>query len=233
MSRIVKAVLLLFAVYFPIAIYLKLTYVSQPQQSARRIWLSGPFISAGGAAYLAELPRFHHLGDSNDQPFQSPLTLYEDEKPIGPPHSEVEEIKMRGQGRYSHWKDLGIVFSTTDNSDPNQNWKRYSIKIEPSPQKIWLTGLFIHLDGAAYVAALPKLDHIADSVDDRYLSDLVLYEGERPIGPPHSYHVQIISLGGGRYSHWKGQGLLFSASDNSDPNRNGKLYSVRIRPPDP
>jgi hypothetical protein len=52
-------------------------------------------------------------------------------------------------------------------------------------------------------------------------------------------HDDIRALGGGRYSHWIGsdQGtpdgvlessLYFSASDNSDPNENGRRYSIRV-----
>ena len=37
----------------------------------------------------------------------------------------------------------------------------------------------------------------------------------------------IEDLGGGRYSHWESQALYFSTSDNSDPNVNGRIYSIR------
>ena len=129
MSWVFKAILTLFAVYLPIALYLKLTFVAPPRQSMERIWLTGPFISAGGAAYIAELPKLNHLAGSNDQPFQSPVIFYENEKPIGRAHSKHKEIATLGGGRYSHWVGQGLIFSASDNSDPNQNWKRYSVTV--------------------------------------------------------------------------------------------------------
>lgn len=135
--RVFAAALALFAVYFPVAIYFKMTYVPPPQQPRERIWLTGPFIHAGGAAYIAELPRFNDLADSNDEPFQSPLILQENELPIGSAHERHSDIATLGGGRYSHWKDQGLVFSSSDNSDPNQNWKRYSVVRDQTPTRPW------------------------------------------------------------------------------------------------
>jgi SAM-dependent methyltransferase len=47
------------------------------------------------------------------------------------------------------------------------------------------------------------------------------------VGPPHSVHQAIRQTGGGRFSHW-GYELYFSASDNSNPNSNGKRYRVAL-----
>jgi len=41
----------------------------------------------------------------------------------------------------------------------------------------------------------------------------------------HAIHGDIAKQGNGRYSHW-GNSLVFSASDNSDPNTNGRSYWV-------
>lgn len=46
------------------------------------------------------------------------------------------------------------------------------------------------------------------------------------MGPPHTAHQIIEQDGKGRYSHWKNE-LRFAASDNSDPNRNGRVYQAR------
>lgn len=76
--------------------------------------------------------------------------------------------------------------------------------------------------GHCYVAPLPG----------RLLSDfesasrLELFEDGRRLGPGHASHEDIRELGAGRYSHWGAQ-LYFSASDNSDPRRNGRAYTVR------
>jgi pectate lyase len=43
------------------------------------------------------------------------------------------------------------------------------------------------------------------------------------LGLAHSLHADIIAHGKGRFSHW-GTSVYFSASDNTDPNQNGRTY---------
>ena len=83
--------------------------------------------------------------------------------------------------------------------------------------------------GNAYIVADLKLPLASglrgdDSADQRR-SRLVVLENGRPLGPGHSVHEDIRRSGAGRYSHW-GDGLYFSASDNSDPRSNGRTYAV-------
>jgi SAM-dependent methyltransferase len=54
-----------------------------------------------------------------------------------------------------------------------------------------------------------------------------LYEDGVPLGPRHSLHEDIRTLGGGRYAHWVHQ-LYFSTTDHSDPNTNGRSYQYSI-----
>lgn len=68
-----------------------------------------------------------------------------------------------------------------------------------------------------------------DTIDDPHLSDLVLYEDGRPLGPAHADHSRIRLLGRGLYSHWHGD-LYFSTSDNSDPRENGRVYRFEATP---
>jgi len=56
----------------------------------------------------------------------------------------------------------------------------------------------------------------------------VLEDGQH-LGPAIANHDEIRKLGEGRYSHW-GSVVFFATSDNSDPNTNGRVYSVV--PPD-
>src|SRR4030088_3505136 len=74
------------------------------------------------------------------------------------------------------------------------------------------------------VIARGSLEEIADSPDDNRRSPVLIYENGRLLGPGHSSHIDIAYVGEGRYSHWRGQGYLFSASDNTDPNTNGRSY---------
>ena len=58
-------------------------------------------------------------------------------------------------------------------------------------------------------------------------STAVLLENGIPLpGPANAVHDEIRNLGNGRYSFWFGK-VYFSASDNSDPRTNGRLYSVQ------
>ncbi len=64
----------------------------------------------------------------------------------------------------------------------------------------------------------------------RQASSLQLLEDDVELGPAHSQHATIRELGGGAFSHWSGnadgkpQSLYFSASDNTDPTKNGRAY---------
>jgi hypothetical protein len=51
-------------------------------------------------------------------------------------------------------------------------------------------------------------------------SSLTMCEDGKELGPAHSAHVDIRSIGLGRFSHWEGY-VVFSASDNSNPRLNG------------
>jgi hypothetical protein len=106
-----------FGVYFPVAIYLKYSYVPQPDPI---------YLRAGGYAYVAALLANDDVADSADSPFRSPLEVYEDGKPLGPAHSVHQDISDVGHGRFSHWRGLGFIFSTSDNTNPNTNNRRYS-----------------------------------------------------------------------------------------------------------
>lgn len=57
-------------------------------------------------------------------------------------------------------------------------------------------------------------------------SPIALYEDGKELGPAHSTFKDIYHLGGGRFSHLKGRQFVFSTSDNSDPNTNGRAYWV-------
>ena len=71
---------------------------------------------------------------------------------------------------------------------------------------------------------LSKLSPWAD--DDKVetqQSPIIVYEDGVPLGPAHNTFGDIARLGAGRYAHWR-SGVAFSASDNTDPNDNGRNY---------
>ena len=73
---------------------------------------------------------------------RSELTLYEDGRPLGPPHSASDKIRETGAGAYTYqctappWTRT-LIFSASDNSDPRTNgrqyWATYPIHIAPAP----------------------------------------------------------------------------------------------------
>lgn len=92
---------------------------------------------------------------------------------------------------------------------------------------------FLFDQGAAWMARLYSAPELAafeawsDDLEHPYRSPLRIEEDGVPLGPAHSLHALIRDEGLGRFSHWGPQQvLLFSASDNSDPNRNGRLYTI-------
>lgn len=80
----------------------------------------------------------------------------------------------------------------------------------------------------------------ADNIKNPSQSILRLFENGVEIGPAHSPHADIRKYGKGRFSHWSasdgsGESIRFSASNNSDPRRNGKAYTYcnsNTPPPD-
>lgn len=89
--------------------------------------LQPPFVHRRGHAWFARLERHIEECDTAEYPRRSRLMLYEDGVPMGFAHAPHAQIESHGGSRYSHWNDH-ILFSTTDNSDPNSNGRRYSFR---------------------------------------------------------------------------------------------------------
>jgi hypothetical protein len=99
-------------------------------RKALRAALRRPYVADLGAvenetgfAYWAPLPP-ELLSDAD---LGSRLSVLEDGTPLPHAHAVHLEIRERGAGRYSHWGS-GVLFSTTDNSDPKTNGRRYSVR---------------------------------------------------------------------------------------------------------
>jgi hypothetical protein len=85
--------------------------------------------------------------------------------------------------------------------------------------------------GLRWSATLPRQAMWpSDSMDCPVESRLLLCEDGTPLGPAHALHADIETVGRGRYSHWNGA-LLFSTSDETDPNANGRTYTIEIGAP--
>jgi SAM-dependent methyltransferase len=92
-----------------------------------------------------------------------------------------------------------------------------------------LRGPFLADGGHCWAAELPRLAHLADDPTDPRRSTLALYEDGVPLHPAHSRRPAIRRYGRGQYVHWQ-EGVFFAASDNSDPNTNGRTYTWSASP---
>lgn len=92
-----------------------------------------------------------------------------------------------------------------------------------------LAGPFVANGGHCWTAHLPEWRHLADCLETPERSPLVLYENGVPLVKAHAPHEQIRTEGNGLFSHWQ-DSVFFSASDNSDPNTNGRQYNYTVSP---
>lgn len=106
----------------------------------RELILSGEFTHEEGFAWSVELPRYAWFSDSMTHLQMSPLRLFEDGSPLTKSHCKHKTIQIEGMGCYSHW-GRKYIFSTSDNSSPNENFRDY--KIEFSYFDLVETNLFI------------------------------------------------------------------------------------------
>jgi hypothetical protein len=68
---------------------------------------------------------------------------------------------------------------------------------------------------------------LADTADNNERSPIEIYENDKALGPAHSAHADVAKIGRGRFSHWernKSAIFLFSSTDNTDPQTNGRAY---------
>ena len=87
-----------------------------------------------GKAFNYNLAGIPYGGASAANPFREILTLYENERRLGPGAIAHDDIRRNGSGRYSHWGDT-LYFSASDDSDPRTNGRTYRLrKLAPSPR---------------------------------------------------------------------------------------------------
>ncbi len=82
--------------------------------------VTGPFRRANGKAWQAQV-----VGAGNPERFM----LYENEFPLGWPNAPLSSIEVWGGGRYRVEGDQ-LIFSTTDNSDPNVTGKHFKFRAD-------------------------------------------------------------------------------------------------------
>ncbi len=98
--------------------------------------------------------------------------------------------------------------------------------VPPSPiDRHLLRGMMRLYKGHAYLMPVKYFDGPLDAAK--------LYEDDRLLGPANTPQQDIIDKGAGRFwlyrDSWNyfGPALMFSTSDNTDPNTNGRKYHLR------
>ncbi len=211
--------------------------------------------AAGGHGHRFPLPQVRggngRLGQV--EVFENGVAL-----PTGP--ASVQAVRLLGRGRYAV-EDGAIVFAASDNSDPVANRRRYDVLVRGSGGAALAPLRRSPLGWMALGVAecVQRWLQPAGSVDERRLREpfvaegghcwrspirrmliprrrlqegwrLLLCEDGVPLPHPDAIHDDIRGKGQGRYSVWDGW-VFFSASDGSDPTRNGRRYTVRVLPP--
>src|SRR6185437_6658743 len=70
------------------------------------------------------------FADTDDNGHRASLRLYENGVRLGPANASASDIENKGQGRYRYVQaNMGriLIFSTSDNSDPNTNGRTYFV----------------------------------------------------------------------------------------------------------
>lgn len=88
-----------------------------------------------------------------------------------------------------------------------------------------LQGGIVREHGLCWISKLPSKVTPGDNLNALTSSSLLLFEDGHLLGPAHVSHDEIRAQGTGRYSHWLSK-LYFSTSDDTDPNLNGRTYTI-------
>ncbi len=128
----------------------------------------------------------------------------------------------------AHWLAIsyvGVSYVRPDSIAPNVAGEKVEL-LRPFAK-------FLNSDFAV-IAQNHLFKELADSADNNERSTIELYENGKRLGPPHSKHADVANIGRGRYSHWRQSNsiFVFSSSDNSNPQTNGRAYWV-VKPDAP
>jgi hypothetical protein len=91
------------------------------------------FVHDGGFCWRVPCPSLTAMADNTLDPNRSPAIFLEAGQPLGPLHANHNLIRSEGRGAFSHWNDH-VYFSTSDNSSPCDNGRRYELIIPRGPK---------------------------------------------------------------------------------------------------
>lgn len=101
-----------------------------PFETRGPLVLRRPFLHQSGHAYVGHFLFIGPKPDKRGNQNQSTLQLFEDDKLLGPQHISSDDVARTGHGLYLFWSENGdtvVVFSSSDNSDPDTNGRTYRI----------------------------------------------------------------------------------------------------------
>lgn len=155
--------------------------------------------------------------------------------------SQASKLLPRGARMLMHEVDgladamseLGYAFPDYPEAE-SEDMPSQAAAIEVAPQRWRLLTPFQHDQGYSWlvplqhVPGLASLEKVADDLGElKRRSPVQLFEDGKALGPAHCRHLRIRQYGMGGFSHWYiGHVLMFSTSDNSDPNCNGRQYEI-------
>lgn len=99
----------------------------------------------------------------------------------------------------------------------------------PSGETVTFKQPFEKSGTVGYIFQAPALVGIANAAGALTRSPYIICENSTILGPANQDLSDIGRLGLGRYNHWA-TSFVFSASDNTNPNNNSRVYrAVRVR----
>jgi SAM-dependent methyltransferase len=137
-----------------------------------------------------------------------------------------EETKIFGHDRLGlELINISAGHGNTEFLFRHQGAKNYWDEVRATTRLTELHGPFLHRAGHGYQIDLPNYVETADDIQHPRRSRLMLYEDGEPVGFAHQTIADIENHGRGRYSHWQ-KFLIFSTTDGSNPNTNGRRYAI-------
>jgi len=181
---------------------------------------SGPFWEAKLTGLTANTRYYYQIGAGAEHSFRTP--------PV--PGSSNFNVYAQGNiGSTSTYFNTGAVQDIIANDLPSFVVGLGDLTIGCIPLKVSNAAS----DGGYSYRIYKSYGTPADNSDFRTRSTLRFFENDVEMRPAHSLGIDIRNVGLGRFTHWglpdgRGESILFSASDNTDPRTNGKSYSYCI-----
>lgn len=119
-----------FAIYLPAAYLVSRDLIPESKPEGAIVERIMRIDSGPGFSFRAETLTMVKYADDSEDNMRSPITVYEDLKPLGPDRSYLRDIEAVGLGRFAFVKFTNdprghLLFSTRDNSDPRTNGRKY------------------------------------------------------------------------------------------------------------